>query len=127
MGLIGLKCDNIGDLDNGTVRAMIDNALAKLIADIEDRAIDHPGSQGDGKSRKLTIEIGFHPDPARKTIYIDTQVKSSTPAYRSNMTQAEIDARKSGGVMHFGMMFRDDSSRVDQPTLNDYVDGEVPG
>ena len=107
MPLIQLTSDNIGDLDGGLAREIINKELARAVADFCDRG------EEDGKERKVTIEIVIIHQ--KKRACIDVKAKATIPPYRSGMTVASLDT-KAGGEMV--LAFRDDNPEAaDQPTL----------
>lgn len=73
-----LSLETLGQLDEGTVSAVVDAAIADMLKDCDDR----PGLT---KARKLTLEVSFVPvvderSFALRGVDISTTVKSSVPA-----------------------------------------------
>lgn len=102
---------NLGQLSDGFAGRVINDALADAAADIKNRG-------GDGKPRKLVIELTFIPD-ANGRVEIDTQVSVKAPKYRPPSTMAKINDHAGG------FLFSPDcSENPDQLTTNDITHEE---
>lgn len=109
MALLEITCDNLGEMNDGLARAIIDGCLKKAIHDTDDRGLD------DGKVRKAVITVEFK-KVADATIVINVKASAKVPDYQV-VSVGHVDAAtKRGGVPT--LKFRpDNSDRPDQPTL----------
>lgn len=114
--LVDLNADNIGDLDEGRARALVNHALATLMKDLDDRG------EEDGKPRSLKITLTFVKD--RGNAVADVQVSTTMPAYRSNNTVGKMMQKKHPlGPINIFAFQEHDAENPDQNTLEF---GEVP-
>lgn len=86
-----LSLETLGQLDDGTVSAVVDAAIADMLKDCDDR----PGLT---KARKLTLEVSFLPVVDERSfvfkgVDISTTVKASVPAQtiREQYLQTTLD------------------------------------
>jgi len=108
--LTELSCDKLGDLDNGTVRALVNSAIQSAVADLDDR-----GEQ-DGKPREVTIKLSIV--NAKGLLGVTVQVATKIPEYRSGGTAAKVAVKRGKGnntvpILQF-QEFNDENP--DQPT-----------
>ena len=108
MAKMQLVLDNLGDLDGGNVRAMIDREIARAVADLDDRG------QEDGKPRKVSIEIQLTNEGNLITVKVIAQAK--LPPLLSGTTAADISliGPKKTPALGFQNM---NPERPDQPTF----------
>lgn len=78
-----LTLDTLGDLDDGTVKRLIEKAMQEALTDCDNR----PAL---GKARRVTIQLSLEPEQddrgAMKGVHMDVQVKTALPA-RSGRTE----------------------------------------
>ena len=111
MSLQTLTTDTIGELHHGFARSIIDAALESAYRDTEDRG-------GDGKPRKVVIEISLEKIDDG-TVCIGLEAIAKLPKYQIPDTVAQIQApTKKGAAPQFA--FRSDSpERPVQQTIDD--------
>lgn len=102
-----LNLASLGDLDGGAAGAVINAALDKAIADLDDRG-------SDGQPRKVMIEVALK-ELNNKQIDASVQVKTSIPAYRTNSTFADIGRKGDKPAVFFQEL---NPERPDQPTFD---------
>lgn len=77
MGLLKFDTDHLAQFDNGLLKTAVDRTLQTIIADCRDRGALV-------KARKLTLEIGFTPEPDGTgdvdRINVTYDVKAKIPA-----------------------------------------------
>jgi hypothetical protein len=86
-----LSLATLGQLDDGTVGAVVDAAIADILKDCDDR----PGLK---KARRVTLEVSFEPvvderSFVLKGVDVSAQVKLSVPAQtmREQYLQTSLD------------------------------------
>jgi hypothetical protein len=112
-----LKCNTLGDLDNGQAGTIIDAALTKAINDLEDRG------EEDGKPRTVTISVSLQ--KSKGLTVIDVTASAKMPDFRSNATIAEARYKD----QKHEMLFQDlNAENPNQPVFKemDTQGGEVP-
>lgn len=110
--ITGLRHDTLGKLGDGSAATLIDNAIAKVVDDIEDRGHD-------GKPRKVTIELSLVADGS--SIKADVAVKATVPATRSMLTVGKV--RKVGDQLL--LAFQDDNADNPDQERGIYRDTET--
>jgi hypothetical protein len=86
-----LTCDNIGDLDGGHLRGVVNKLIRLVLSDIEDRG-------GDEQARKIKITLTMQKKDGLLTI--EGAANPEFPVYRVNKTHAELSQRVTkGGVV----------------------------
>lgn len=105
-----LSLATIGDLDNGTARAIIDKAIAEAVADLDDRGDDN-------KPRKVKIEIELK---RMDNGQVDSAVQASAvlPARRTASTFAKIRQTAGKAKLLFQDMDREDPN---QTTIDEHM------
>ncbi len=116
MATLNLCLANIGEIDRGAAGVAIDHALRQAVDDTIDRGKE------DGKPRKVVITVEMTSNPQGDLFGIAVDVKLTTPALKTNTTQAELRYRSEGGERKNTLIFQAGSNRADQPTLP--LDGE---
>lgn len=121
MALTKLCANTLGDLSEGMARGVIDAALGKIYADLEDRGED-------GNPRVLTIEVTFQ--KTKGLVVIDTQVAAKLPKYRTRATHGEPMQQRSrdGKTTYPVLAFQEhDAENPSQNTFSemDKAEGEV--
>lgn len=80
-----LTFETLGDVDDGSIRVAVDQALRSLFHDLNDR----PGLK---KSRKLTLNIDFTPRTSDQghldDVAVGFQIKTSSPAKQTAVLMA---------------------------------------
>ena len=110
---VALCCDNIGDLDNGIARHLINAAITEALNDLADRG------EEDKKPRGVIIKLQFAHHQG--LVVVDIQARSETPPRRSRLTAAQL--RMKGKGVH-EILFQPTNS--DNPAQGTLADGEVP-
>lgn len=107
----------IKDLGNGGAGLAIDEALAKIIKDIDDRPRDK-------KKRTLTIKIhATIPNPEDNAIDWDLELQTSVPPGRTPTTRSRYRQTPDGLEAYFRT---DSATNPDQPTFADTAPGFSP-
>ncbi len=106
-----LSLATIGDLDNGTARAIIDKAIAEAVADIDDRG-------DDGKPRKIKIEIELK-QMDNGQVESAVQASAVVPARRTASTFAKVRKNKDKAQLLFQDLASDDPN---QTTIDEAID-----
>lgn len=108
MALKRLDHISIGALDNGSVGALIDEAIAVAIHDLSDRG-------DDGQPRLVTIILDIR--QKGKTPVVEAKVSTKVPPYRSGPTAGTEKAIGNGQA---GLYFQPlNADSADQPTMFD--------
>lgn len=83
---VPLCLETLGDLDNGTAKMAIDEAIRRALQDLDDRG-------SDGKERKVGITLSIaHIDKVNIAAHVE--VKVSLPAMRTAGTIATINRQQ---------------------------------
>lgn len=109
-----LTCATIADLDNGSFGVLVNDEIAKICSDLDDRGHD-------GQTRKLILTLEFARDmersPNEPAISIDPRVEAKFPAHRSGVTVSKLASDKAGEI---GFLFQAQNAEdPDQPSLLD--------
>lgn len=110
MSQIPLTLVSIGDLDAGTVRAMIEAELARIAHDLEDRGED-------GQVRKLKIEVAMKLDG--NSVRVIAGAKAELPKYQTEPTFAKLQRVRGKAQLVF---VPDSPQNPDQTTFTDADD-----
>lgn len=104
MSLQPLTCATLGDLDNGSARAIINRAILEAVTDLDDRAAD------DDKPRKVVIELTFE---RRKNSDVEVSVEAiaKVPKRRTASTVATLRLADNGSQLQFNDLATDDPSQ----------------
>lgn len=112
-----LTVDNLGDLDNGSARLAIDDAIARAAKDIDDRGQD-------GKEREVNIKIRMvRTDAGQGQVVMHVECGTKTPVYRTAGTIANVKVKRdektneSQPCLQFQTL---DPKDPDQRTFDDY-------
>ena len=113
-----LNIDNLGDLDDGTVRHVVNAALQEALDDCDARAMLE-------KDRKVGITIAFRPlidtsSGAMKGVATDVEVKTKVPARKGNGDYLRTNVRGD----HVSA-YLPDSHQDDMFTRREPSDGEA--
>ncbi len=108
--LSDLEGDTLGKLGQGMFGRVVDDELARITRDLEERGQD-------GKSRKLTIQLEIYFDDKRRRYVVEPSCQAKLPPQKAYPTEVkvEFDAEKRQHVM----MFNPNSDEVDQRTIVD--------
>jgi hypothetical protein len=123
---VPLQGISISQLSDGYTGKALDQALASVVQDINDRGDDGQarivnvkltftptGSGDDGQARIVNVKLTFTPTGSGR-VDIDTQVTTKMPALHPPKTQAKLDGRSGGLIFN-----PDCSENPDQQTFND--------
>lgn len=107
MAKLTLTLETLGELDGGRARAIINSAISRAVADLDDRGMDL-------KPRKATIELTLLKDKHDRVV-IDVQATAKLPSYQTAPTIAN-PANLPGGEI--GLQFQGDApDNPDQQTF----------
>ena len=116
MALLEITCDNLGEMNDGLARAIINDCLKRAIRDCDDRGMD------DGKVRKAVITVEFK-KVADATIVINVKAGVKAPDYQVVSVGHTEAATKRGSAPT--LKFRSDNpERPDQPTLTGEMEND---
>lgn len=110
-----LTCDQIGNLDGGVARALINAEIAAAVADVTDR-----GEQ-DGKPRQVVITIEIINQKGQ--LIADVRAKAKCPDQRSGLTIGESRMMPGGKKTGFRFQSRNPENPM-QPTFEDLDENE---
>ncbi len=112
--MVDLTVDKIGDLAGGLFRTQVNDALATIKADLDDRG-------NDGKERVLKLTISFKREVARDedSVVIDPEVIPKLPSYRPMTTIGKVKIQAGEPVLLFQEHV---PSNPDQPAMK-FEDG----
>lgn len=110
MPLEPLCCNNLGDLDGGIARHIIDREIRRAVDDFDNRASE------DDKPRKVLIQITITPHKNMTLIEVEAQAK--LPPMRTGSTDAKIRQTREGFAAEFQSH---NPERADQPSLEDHL------
>lgn len=110
MPILPLTLDNLRELDNGIVGAMLDKAFADLAQEIEDRG-------NDLKPRKLTITITCKRDRPEGSVISEVETDLKRPAMRSGPTVHQVHFNQSGPQLLFSAGAPDNPGQM---TIDDF-------
>jgi hypothetical protein len=99
-----LSLDTIGDLADGTARAIIDKAISEAVADLDDRG-------DDGKPRKIKIEVELKQMDNGLTESA-VQACAVVPARRTPSTVAKVKKTRDKAQLTFQDMASDDPNQT---------------
>jgi len=107
-----LTIDTLGDLDHGSARVVVNDAIAALMRDVDERGKDE-------KERKLVIELTVK-QLGEGEVVMDIQAATKVPKYRTGLTIGSVRvAGKDKRTVQFQQFAADDP---DQRTLDEAVD-----
>lgn len=106
MPKVPLQGMTLNMLSDGFAGRVIDQGLAALVKDIEERGHD-------GKDRELNVKLVFTPEGEGR-VEIDVQVQTKLPALRPPKTSTKFDKRSGGLVFN-----PDCADNPDQTTFAD--------
>jgi hypothetical protein len=106
---VPLKCDNIGDLDGGVARHLIDREISRAVQDLRDRG------EEDEKPRKVVIQLEL--TNKNGLVVVDLACEAKLPPMRSNTTATKVRfVRNNEAELLFQPGNRENP---DQPILDD--------
>ena len=113
-----LTIDNLGDLDDGTIRHVVNTALQEALDDCDGRPMLE-------KDRKVTLTVSFVPvldaqTGAMKGVATDVEVKTKIPARKGNGDYLRTNIRGDHVTAYLP-----DSHQEDMFTRRDSTDGEA--
>lgn len=117
---VGLCCDNLGELNYGMARGVIDHCIAAALADLDDRA------ERDGKPRKVTIELTLE-RMDNGQVASDVKARFTAPPYGTNKTVHDVRKVEGGQKLMFSVH---SPERPEQLTIHDHTAAaaaEAPG
>ncbi len=96
MPMIDLTCKTLGDLAGGLFGNLVNDALATIKGDLDDRG-------NDAQVRTLKITIKFKREVGRDTesVTIDPEVKADLPSYRPITTISKVKVKEGEAVLLF--------------------------
>lgn len=115
--LSDLEGDTLGKLGQGMFGRVVDDELARITRDLEERGQD-------GKSRKLAITLEIYYDDQRRRYVAEPSCQAKLPPQKAYPTEMKIefDSAKRQHVLQFNP----NSDEVDQRTIVD-GHGEIIG
>lgn len=109
-----LTCDSLGDLGNGTARAIVDAAIKAAVRDLDERG------EEDGKERAVSITIRLQKKDDLTVATVDAAAK--LPPFRSFNTAARVKLGAAGAHLLFQ---EHDAENPDQGTFTEMDGGEA--
>ena len=110
MARTSITCDDLGDLDNGTARPIMNAALKEAFKDLVDRA------EEDGKPRKILIEVELTIKDGIVVAHVQAQAK--TPPRRTKGTVCGVRYVNGEPDLFFQSMA---SNNPEQRTIDEFV------
>src|SRR4051794_9508025 len=109
-----LNCDTLGNLDDGRARGIINAALARAVADADDRGQDK-------KPREVNIKVTV--SKVNGLLAVEVQAGCKLPSYRTDRTACKIVHKQTRKGTQPTLMFQDMApDNPDQKTIDEEIE-----
>ncbi len=95
MAIKEIRCDTIGDLDQGAARAIIDVAIKEAVADLDDRGAD--GKPRKAAYEKMTGSVNTEDYLEPGEVPADASGRGRDPRVGATLHGAQGEGRLAGG------------------------------